>query len=174
MATTATKIRRQRLLLHDVDWHEYSRMLRFFAERPEWQRQPALTVLAGEEFLQQQRLRRQRVGCIRFEQGRQFIAERCAELEETLAALHYPLATCVVHGDAHLGILVPSPAGPVLCDFDSTCLGPPEWDLVSTAVSRVTTGWLQASQRGDGLRHCGPPGRCGRCRLGGATGGTTW
>jgi aminoglycoside phosphotransferase (APT) family kinase protein len=65
---------------------------------------------------------------------RRFIAERCTELEKTLAALHYPLATCVVHGDAHLGNLVPSPAGPVLCDFDSTCLGPPEWDLTPIPV----------------------------------------
>ena len=30
----------------------------------------------------------------------------------------------VIHGDAHLGNLIPTPAGPVLCDFDSTGSAP--------------------------------------------------
>lgn len=65
---------------------------------------------------------------------RRFLLRRCAELAERLATVDYPLAECVVHGDAHLGNLIPSPAGPVLCDFDSTCLGPPEWDLTPIPV----------------------------------------
>jgi aminoglycoside phosphotransferase (APT) family kinase protein len=65
---------------------------------------------------------------------RRFITEHSALLAERLAVLKYPLTSCVVHGDAHLGNLVPGPTGPMLCDFDSTCLGPPEWDLTPVPV----------------------------------------
>jgi aminoglycoside phosphotransferase len=65
---------------------------------------------------------------------RRFLEARCAELTSLLTTLDYPLGTSVIHGDAHLGNLIPSPAGPVLCDFDSTCLGPPEWDLTPVPV----------------------------------------
>ncbi len=65
---------------------------------------------------------------------REFLLDCCDRLEETLAGLEFPLASSVVHGDAHLGNLIPSPDGPVLCDFDSTSVGPPEWDLTPVAV----------------------------------------
>jgi aminoglycoside phosphotransferase (APT) family kinase protein len=65
---------------------------------------------------------------------RRFLEDRCAALEERLATLAPPLPECVVHGDAHLGNLIRGPAGPVLCDFDSTCVGPPEWDLTPVPV----------------------------------------
>ncbi|UVS76368.1 Phosphotransferase enzyme family protein [Actinokineospora sp. UTMC 2448] len=63
-----------------------------------------------------------------------FLRERCAEVAERLTAVEYALPSGFVHGDAHLGNLIPSPAGPVLCDFDSSCVGPPEWDLTPLAV----------------------------------------
>lgn len=47
----------------------------------------------------------------------------------------------VVHGDAHLGNLIPSPTGPVLCDFDSAALGPREWDLTPVAVGALRFGY---------------------------------
>ena len=65
---------------------------------------------------------------------RRFLADRCAELGQRLATLDFPLGERVIHGDAHFGNLIPSRSGPVLCDFDSTCLGPPEWDLVPVPV----------------------------------------
>ncbi len=65
---------------------------------------------------------------------RRFLEDRCALLAERLTDLDFPLAPCVVHGDAHLGNLIPSRQGPVLCDFDSTCVGPPEWDLTPVPV----------------------------------------
>jgi hypothetical protein len=65
---------------------------------------------------------------------RQFLLACCERLEGTLADLRFELPTAVVHGDAHLGNLISSPDGPVLCDFDSTCVGPPEWDLTPVAV----------------------------------------
>ncbi|MET0132030.1 MAG: aminoglycoside phosphotransferase family protein [Kibdelosporangium sp.] len=65
---------------------------------------------------------------------RQFLLDCCARVAETLASARFELPSVVVHGDAHLGNLIPSPDGPVLCDFDSTCLGPPAWDLTPVAV----------------------------------------
>ena len=48
---------------------------RLFRQRPERQFQAALLLLAGEEFLQQQRLRGERVGGLAFDQRRQLVAE---------------------------------------------------------------------------------------------------
>lgn len=78
---------------------------------------------------------------------RRFLEDRCAALGERLATLDYPLGTSVVHGDAHLGNLIPGPAGPVLCDFDSTCLGPPEWDLTPIPVGLRRFGGSAATAR---------------------------
>ncbi|GAA3023732.1 phosphotransferase family protein [Actinokineospora globicatena] len=63
-----------------------------------------------------------------------FLRARVDEVDDRLRALSFPLPRGLVHGDAHLGNLIPTPAGPVLCDFDSSCLGPPEWDLTPLAV----------------------------------------
>ena len=43
--------------------------------------------------------------------------------------------TPVICGDAHLGNMIATPTGPVLCDLDTACIGPREWDLVPLAVS---------------------------------------
>jgi Phosphotransferase enzyme family len=69
-----------------------------------------------------------------------FLRERCEEVSARLDALEFALPTSLLHGDAHLGNLIPSPAGPVLCDFDSASLGPPEWDLTPLAVGVVRFG----------------------------------
>lgn len=78
---------------------------------------------------------------------REFLERRCAELAERLAGLAFPHGRCVVHGDAHLGNLIPSPAGPVLCDFDATSLGPPEWDLTPMPVGLRRFGGPRAAYR---------------------------
>lgn len=64
----------------------------------------------------------------------------CEEVDARLRELRFVLPPSLVHGDAHLGNLIPSPAGPVLCDFDSTCMGPPEWDLTPLAVGVIRFG----------------------------------
>ena len=74
------------------------------------------------------------------EDDRAFLAQWRATLAEQLATLEYPLAPSVVHGDAHLGNLIPGPDGPVLCDFDSTSWGPPEWDLTPVLVAQRRFG----------------------------------
>lgn len=71
---------------------------------------------------------------------RAFLLDRCAELEAALAGLEFPLPRGLVHGDAYPGNVIPGPDGPVLCDFDSSCVGPPEWDLTPLAVGRERFG----------------------------------
>ncbi|WP_030104751.1 aminoglycoside phosphotransferase family protein [Actinoalloteichus caeruleus] len=71
---------------------------------------------------------------------RAFLEERCSELERRLHDLTFPLQEGFVHGDAHLGNLISGPAGPVVCDFDSSCVGPREWDLTPMAVGVLRFG----------------------------------
>ncbi|HVE96576.1 MAG TPA: aminoglycoside phosphotransferase family protein [Pseudonocardiaceae bacterium] len=78
---------------------------------------------------------------------RDFLLRRSADLATAVAELDFALPEAVLHGDAHLGNVIPGPAGPVLCDFDSCAIGPPEWDLTPVAVSNVRFGRPPAHQR---------------------------
>jgi len=71
---------------------------------------------------------------------RAFLEQRCDDVEDRLGRLEFALPRSVVHGDAHLGNLIPGPDGPVLCDLDSLCVGPPEWDLTPMAVGMLRLG----------------------------------
>jgi Phosphotransferase enzyme family len=66
-----------------------------------------------------------------------FLLRRCDELETELADVRYVLPQGIIHGDPFLGNLIPGANGPVLCDFDSTCIGPREWDLTPIAVGKL-------------------------------------
>ncbi|AOS60893.1 aminoglycoside phosphotransferase family protein [Actinoalloteichus hymeniacidonis] len=68
------------------------------------------------------------------DRDRAFLEGRCAEVADRLRDLRFPLPQGVLHGDAHLGNLIPGPDGTAICDFDSTCVGPREWDLTPLAV----------------------------------------
>lgn len=49
---------------------------------------------------------------------------------------------CVVHGDAHGGNIVATDDElAVLLDLERVAIGPPEWDLVSTAMENDSTTW---------------------------------
>ncbi|RZQ62166.1 phosphotransferase family protein [Amycolatopsis suaedae] len=74
------------------------------------------------------------------EGDRRFLLDRCAEVEDALARVEFVLPTSLIHGDAHPGNVLVGPDGPVLCDFDSSCVGPPEWDLTPLAVGRERFG----------------------------------
>lgn len=78
---------------------------------------------------------------------RAFLLARSAELAAATAELRFALPTSVLHGDAHLGNVIPGPDGPVLCDFDSCSVGPPEWDLTPVAVADVRFRRPAAHQR---------------------------
>jgi hypothetical protein len=66
-----------------------------------------------------------------------FLLRRCDELEAELKDVRYVLPAGLIHGDPFLGNLIPGSDGPVLCDFDSTCIGPREWDLTPVAVGKL-------------------------------------
>jgi aminoglycoside phosphotransferase (APT) family kinase protein len=72
---------------------------------------------------------------------------RLAALQGAYDALPPGLPRAVVHGDAWEGNVVRTHDGDVvLLDFERCALGPPEWDLVSTAVSHVTTDWMNTAE----------------------------
>ncbi|MBX6389994.1 MAG: aminoglycoside phosphotransferase family protein [Frankia sp.] len=78
---------------------------------------------------------------------RAFLENLAADVAEALAGVRYQLGTVVVHGDAHLGNLIRTPAGNVvICDFDSTCVGPAEWDLIPVAVGVERFGFPRQMQ----------------------------
>ncbi|GAA0644396.1 aminoglycoside phosphotransferase family protein [Kutzneria viridogrisea] len=79
-------------------------------------------------------------------QDQGWLLGRLADLETAYAELPPGLPCCVVHGDAWRGNVVSTPSGVVLLDLERCAVGPPEWDLVSTAVSHVTTGRLDAAE----------------------------
>ncbi|HEU4425687.1 MAG TPA: aminoglycoside phosphotransferase family protein [Pilimelia sp.] len=66
----------------------------------------------------------------------------CDEVEAAVATVEYVLPQGFVHGDATVANLIPGPAGPVLCDFDSSSVGPREWDLTP-----VATGYFRFANR---------------------------
>ncbi len=69
-----------------------------------------------------------------------FLDHECHTLEKALKesrACPPLLPPGLIHGDAILGNLIASRPGPVICDFDSTSIGPREWDLTPTAVGTL-------------------------------------
>jgi aminoglycoside phosphotransferase (APT) family kinase protein len=78
---------------------------------------------------------------------RRFLENRCDELQAQLDEMHLELDRRVVHGDAHLGNLIRAVPGPVLCDFDSSCVGPAEWDLTPVPVGVRRLGHPRRGQR---------------------------
>jgi aminoglycoside phosphotransferase (APT) family kinase protein len=74
------------------------------------------------------------------EDDRRWLRERLAELKEQWEHRPAGLPECVVHGDAWVGNVARTAEGPLLMDFERVSIGPPEWDLVSTALKMTTTG----------------------------------
>lgn len=66
-----------------------------------------------------------------------FLTAVCDELETGIGEIEFALPPAVVHGDATVANLIPGPHIPIICDFDSTSCGPPEWDLTPVAVGNI-------------------------------------
>lgn len=70
-----------------------------------------------------------------------YLSERYDALEAELAELNPILPAGVIHGDAHTGNLIRTAGGSVvIADFDNTCIGPHEWDLVPVAYGATRFG----------------------------------
>jgi len=78
---------------------------------------------------------------------RTFLEQCCDETEEQLGALEFFLPSGPIHGDSFLGNLIPSPRGPVICDFDSAASGPREWDLTPVAVGKLRFNYTPDAHR---------------------------
>jgi aminoglycoside phosphotransferase (APT) family kinase protein len=69
------------------------------------------------------------------------------ELREGYAHIPAGLQECVVHGDAWIGNVVSAADGrTVFLDLERTAVGPPEWDLVHTAIKHSSFAWITAEQ----------------------------
>ncbi|GAA2242631.1 MULTISPECIES: phosphotransferase family protein [Kitasatospora] len=75
------------------------------------------------------------------ESQRSWLRRRLADLTAAWAAeLPAGRPATVIHGDAWGGNVAVTSDAAYLLDFERTALGPPEWDLVSTAVDHRTFG----------------------------------
>lgn len=63
-----------------------------------------------------------------------FLTRCCDQIDEALTQVRFVLPPGVVHGDATVANLIGGSQGAVMCDFDSTTVGPREWDLTPVAV----------------------------------------
>jgi aminoglycoside phosphotransferase len=76
-----------------------------------------------------------------------WLLSRLAELNTAYGNLPPGLPRCVVHGDAWSeNVVTTAESAFVLLDLERCSVGPPEWDLVSTAVSYVTATWIDANE----------------------------
>ncbi|MEV6703181.1 aminoglycoside phosphotransferase family protein [Streptomyces sp. NPDC051453] len=80
------------------------------------------------------------------EGDRQWLRDRLRDLQAQWAERPAGLPECVVHGDAWVGNVAVTADGPLLLDFERASFGPPEWDLVSTAVKLTTTGGVHPAE----------------------------
>lgn len=71
----------------------------------------------------------------------EFLQDWCERLGPRIADLNHHADRALVHGDAHAGNLLRDRTGEVvLCDFDPTCRGPWQVDLVAVAVGEKRFG----------------------------------
>ncbi|MFB7763649.1 phosphotransferase family protein [Streptomyces xiamenensis] len=71
------------------------------------------------------------------------------DLGHAWAELPAGMPLAVLHGDAWGGNVASTPHGAYLLDLDGACVGPPEWDLTSTAVKYTGTGAISRDEYHD-------------------------
>ncbi|MEU4706763.1 aminoglycoside phosphotransferase family protein [Nocardia salmonicida] len=85
-----------------------------------------------------------------------WMRENLADLRQRWEKLPTGLPWGVIHGDAWVGNAVATDEGRViLLDLERTSIGPPEWDLVHTAIKWTSFGWISAKQYGEFCDVCG-------------------
>jgi len=116
---------------HPADGHDLGRILRRFHalptpqfDLPSWQPLNAIRARISQQDVLD-------------DSDRQFLEETCDEISQRLTQIDYSLPWGPIHGDGFVGNLIPSPPGPIICDFDSACFGPREWDLTPVAVGKI-------------------------------------
>ncbi|MCK9872385.1 aminoglycoside phosphotransferase family protein [Nocardiopsis dassonvillei] len=71
-----------------------------------------------------------------------WLRKRLDSLREAWSQLPDGRPHTVVHGDAWIGNVARHTHGAVLLDLERCSVGPPEWDLVSTAIKTSSVPWL--------------------------------
>ncbi|MEE2042060.1 aminoglycoside phosphotransferase family protein [Nocardiopsis tropica] len=71
-----------------------------------------------------------------------WLRNRLDSLREAWSRLPAGRPHTVVHGDAWIGNIARHANGAVLLDLERCSVGPPEWDLVSTAIKTSSVPWL--------------------------------
>jgi Ser/Thr protein kinase RdoA (MazF antagonist) len=77
----------------------------------------------------------------------EFLQSRCTSLTELFRDLTFALPAGPIHGDAHTGNLLADAGQVVLSDFESSAIGPREWDLLPTAIAVERYGLLEDRYR---------------------------
>jgi aminoglycoside phosphotransferase (APT) family kinase protein len=80
------------------------------------------------------------------EEERTWMREHLIELRRRYSNLPAGLPHCVVHGDAWTGNVVSTSDNVLFLDLERTAIGPPEWDLVHTAIKYTSFGWITSEQ----------------------------
>lgn len=87
---------------------------------------------------------------------RSWLRDHLTELQHRYATLPEGLPCRVIHGDAWVGNIVTTDDGhTILLDLERCSIGPPEWDLVSTAVKHTSFAWVSTQDYQDFCRHYG-------------------
>ncbi|WP_328660284.1 phosphotransferase [Nocardia salmonicida] len=74
---------------------------------------------------------------------RQWLRDRLAELRTAWAELAPRLTWGPIHGDAWAGNVVTTDAGvTTFLDLERASIGPPDWDLTSTAIKHSSFAWI--------------------------------
>jgi fructosamine-3-kinase len=87
--------------------------------------------------------------------ARAWLRRRLDDLQEAFDDLPTGLPKGPIHGDAWAGNVVVTADSPVLLYLERCSVGPPEWDLVSTAVRYSTFGTMTATEYDDFAAHMG-------------------
>ncbi|MBP2325359.1 aminoglycoside phosphotransferase (APT) family kinase protein [Kibdelosporangium banguiense] len=80
------------------------------------------------------------------EDDREWLREHLESLRKQYAVLPPGLPTSVVHGDAWIGNIAVTAHRRVLLDFERCSLGPPEWDLIQSAMKVRSFGSAPAAE----------------------------
>jgi hypothetical protein len=77
------------------------------------------------------------------EDERRELLTRVNSLQQGWSQLPSGLDGCLLHGDAWVGNVARLPTGEtLLLDLERSGIGPPEWDLVSTAIKLTSFAWI--------------------------------
>ncbi|WP_435581583.1 phosphotransferase enzyme family protein [Amycolatopsis thermoflava] len=84
------------------------------------------------------------------EDDRAWLRQHLATMRDRYEHLPVGLPHTVLHGDAWVGNVAATNEGQVvLLDLERASIGPPEWDLVSTAIKHTSFAWISADEYRD-------------------------